>query len=355
MEEASLYSESLIYIIMLVSILLSALCSTLEATLLSTPLSFITGLEEQGAKGATRLKKLKQHPDRPISAILCLNTIANTVGASIVGSLVYEVYGDALVGIFSTIFTFAILILSEIIPKTIGTSYWRTLAIPASVIINGMIFVMFPLVWLLEKLTGLISSKSTQISVSREDISAMVSVATEEEVIEKEEKKMIQNLLKLDEITAHEIMTPSAVVEMAESHMSIRDFYDSEDLTHSRIPVYDDENDEYVVGYVLRQEILEKMAEDKFSTTLIEITRPIMTFAEQDTVSDIWEKMLEKKEHISVILDEYGSVRGIVTMEDVIETMLGHEIVDETDEVVDMQEYAKEQWEKAQKELIKAE
>jgi CBS domain containing-hemolysin-like protein len=218
-----------------------------------------------------------------------------------------------------------------------------------------MIFIMFPLVWVLEKLTGIISSKSTQISISREDISAMVSVATEEEVIEKEEKKMIQNLLKLDEITAHEIMTPSAVVEMAESHMTIRDFYDSEELTHSRIPVYDDENDEYVIGYVLRQEILEKMAEDKFTTTLDEITRPIMTFKEDDTVSDIWEKMLEKKEHISVILDEYGSVRGIVTMEDVIETMIGHEIVDETDEVVDMQEYAKEQWEKAQKELIKAE
>ena len=355
MEEASLYSESLIYIIMIASVLVSALCSTLEATLLSTPLSFITGLEEQGVKGAARLKRLKQHPERPISAILCLNTIANTVGASIVGSLVYEVYGDAIVGIFSTIFTFAILIFAEIIPKTIGTSYWRSLAIPASVIINGMIFIMFPLVWVLEKLTSVISSKSNQISISREDISAMVSVATEEEVIEKEEKKMIQNLLKLDEITAHEIMTPSAVVEMAEAHMTIREFYDSDDLTHSRIPVYDDENDEYVIGYVLRQEILEKMAEDKFTTKLDEITRPIMTFKEEDTVSDIWEKMLEKKEHISVILDEYGSVRGIVTMEDVIETMIGHEIVDETDEVVDMQEYAKEQWEKAQKELVKAE
>lgn len=340
---------------MFASVLLSALCSMLEATLLSTPISFITGLEEQGVKGAKRLKQLKQHPDRPISAILCLNTIANTVGASIVGSLVYEVYGDAIVGIFSTAFTFAILIFAEIIPKTIGTSYWRSLAIPASVIINGMIFIAFPLVWLLEKLTSLISSKSTQVSVSREDISAMVSVATEEEVIEKEEKKMIQNLLKLDEITAHEIMTPSAVVEMAEAHMTIREFYDSEELTHSRIPVYDDENDEYVIGYVLRQEILEKMAEDKFTTKLDEITRPIMTFKEEDTVSDIWEKMLEKKEHISVILDEYGSVRGIVTMEDVIETMIGHEIVDETDEVVDMQEYAKEQWEKAQKELVKAE
>lgn len=345
--------EQLIYIIMIISIALSALCSTLEATLLSTPLSYITGLEEQGAKGASRLKALKQNPDRPISAILCLNTIANTVGASIVGSLVYEVYGDAMVGVFSTIFTFAILILSEIIPKTIGTSYWRSLAIPASVIINAMIFIAFPLVWILERMQKLISSKSNQVSVSREDISAMVSVATEEEVIEKEEKKMIQNLLKLDEVTAHEIMTPSVVVEMVPGSMTIREFYDSEN-THSRILVYDEENDEYVVGYVLRSEVLEKMAEDNFSGTLNDIIRPILTFGEEDTVSDIWEKLLEKKEHISAILDEYGSLRGIVTMEDVIETMLGQEIVDEKDEVVDMQEYAKDQWEKAQKEMIKA-
>lgn len=343
-----------IYIIMFISIAISALCSTLEATLLSTPLSYITGLEDQGVKGASRLKKLKQNPDRPISAILCLNTIANTVGASIVGSLVYEVYGDALVGAFSTAFTLMILIFAEIIPKTIGTSYWRSIAIPASVIIEGMIFISFPLVWILEHLTKLISSKSNQISVSREDISAMVSVATEEEVIEKEEKKMIQNLLKLDEVTAHEIMTPSAVVEMIPNTMTIREYYDS-DISHSRIPVYDEENDEYIIGYVLRQEVLEKMAEDKFATPLQEILRPIMTFGEEDSVADIWEKLLEKKEHISVILDEYGSMRGIVTMEDVIETMLGHEIVDEKDEVVDMQEYAKEQWEKAQKEIIKAE
>ena len=343
--------EQLIYIIMFVSIALSALCSMLEATLLSTPLSYITGLEEQGIKGAQRLKNLKQNSDRPISAILCLNTIANTVGASIVGSLVYEVYGDALVGVFSTIFTFAILILSEIIPKTIGTSYWRSLALPASVIINAMIFISFPLVWILERLQRVISSRSNQVSVSREDISAMVSVATEEEVIEKDEKKMIQNLLKLDEVTAHEIMTPSVVVEMVPGSMTIKEFYDS-DNTHSRILVYDEENDEYVVGYVLRQEVLEKMAEDKFDAPLNDIIRPIMNFEEDDSVADIWEKLLEKKEHISAILDEYGSLRGIVTMEDVIETMLGQEIVDEKDEVVDMQEFAKDQWERVQQDII---
>lgn len=352
-EEVNMEAGQLIYIVMILAVAISALCSTLEATLLSTPLSFITGLEEQGVKGAKRLKSLKQNPDRPISAILCLNTIANTVGASLVGSLAAEAWGSAVIGLVSTLFTLGILIFSEIIPKTIGTSYWRTLAIPASAIISGMIFITFPLVWLLQRLTSIISSKSTQVSVSREDISAMVSVATEEEVIEKDEKKMIQNLLKLDEVTAHEIMTPSSVVEMAEGGMTIKEFYNS-DLTHSRILIYDEDNSDYAIGYVLRQTVLEKMAEDKFNTTVREIARPILTFSEDESVGNIWEKFLEKKEHISVIIDEYGTFRGIVTMEDVIETMLGQEIVDEKDEVVDMQEYAKEQWEKAQKDILKA-
>ena len=344
--------EELLYVVMFVSMAISALCSTLESTLLSTPLSFISGLEEQGVKGAKRLKALKQNPDQALSAILCLNTIANTVGASLVGSLVAEAYGSALIGVFSTVFTFAILIFSEIIPKTVGTSYWRSLAIPASRVISALIFIMYPLVWLLERLTRMISSRSTQVSVSREDISAMVSVATEEEVIEKDEKKMIQNLLKLDEITAHEVMTPSTVVEMADGAMTVKEFYDS-DLSHSRILVYDDDNSDYVIGYVLRQTVLEMMAEDKFSMTIREISRPILSFEEEESVGNIWEKFLEKKEHISVIIDEYGTFRGIVTLEDVIETMLGQEIVDERDEVVDMQEYAKEQWKAAQKDILK--
>ena len=155
-------------------------------------------------------------------------------------------------------------------------------------------------------------------------------------------------------MTAHEVMTPSTVVEMAEGQMTIREFYDS-DLTHSRILVYDEENSDYVIGYVLRQTVLEKMAEDSFNTKVREISRPVLSFAEDTPLGDIWEKFLEKKEHISVIIDEYGTFRGIVTMEDVIESMLGQEIVDETDEVVDMQEYAKEQWEKAQKDILKAE
>jgi CBS domain containing-hemolysin-like protein len=343
---------SLLVTYMLLALVLSSLCSLLEATLLSTPLSFINTLEQQGAKGVERLKRLKTDIDRPISAILVVNTIANTVGASLVGSEAARLYDSTGVGLVSGLFTFCILVFSEIIPKTIGSNYWRRLALPASGIIQVLIYLTFPIVWLLERLTHRISDGSDQVSVSREDVVAMVTTGAEEGVLEKQENKMIQNLLKLDDVKAHDIMTPSSVVTMAESSQTIRDFYNSDDFAKfSRIPLYDEENDDYVTGYVLKQEILEKLAEDRFNIRLKDLQRPILSFQEDESVSTIWEKLLEKKEHICVIIDEYGSMRGIVTLEDVIETMLGFEIVDESDEVVDMQQLAKEQWEEVQSRL----
>ena len=333
---------------MLLALVVSSICSVLEATILSTPITFINTLEQQGAKGAARLKKLKTDIDRPISAILVINTIANTVGASLVGAEAAKLFASTGVGVISGIFTFCILVFSEIIPKTIGSNYWRSLAVPASSIIQFLIYITFPIVWLVEKFTRLITDDSAP-AVSREEVVAMVSTGAEEGVLEKEENKMIQNLLKLDDVTAHEIMTPSSVVTMAESSQTIREFYNSDDFAKfSRIPLYEEENDDYITGYVLKQEILEKLAQDKFNIKLKDLARPILSFREDESVSNIWEKLLEKKEHISVIIDEYGSMRGIVTMEDVIETMLGFEIVDEKDEVVDMQELAKEQWQQVQ-------
>ena len=336
--------------------MLSGLCSVLEATLLSTPMSFISTLEQQAVAGVDRLKDYKSNIERPISAILILNTIANTVGASLVGSCAADYARevgyphDVVVGVVSAVFTLLVLTCSEIIPKTIGSTYWRRLAIPAVRIIHVMVVITFPLVWILEKITGLIADSSSQVAVSREEVEAMVNVGEEEGVIEKEEKQMIQNLLKLDEITAHEIMTPSVVVSMADSSMTVKEFYaDEEYRHHSRIPIYDDDNEDYITGYVLRQNVLEKLTEDKFSTTLKELSRPVLYFPEDKPVGDIWEELLAKKEHISIIIDEYGAIRGIVTMEDVIETMIGSEIVDEKDEVVDMQELAKAQWEEIQR------
>lgn len=350
----------LILIYMVASLVVSALCSVLEATLLSTPMSYITTLEAQDVPGWKRLKSYKTNIDRPISAILIINTIANTVGASLVGSQAastfaehngYDAgYSSMAVGVISGIFTFLILVFSEIVPKTIGSTYWRKLAIPASSAIHTMLFITYPIVCVLDKLTNRISKSSNQLSVSRDEVAAIVTVGAEEGVLEKKENRMIQHLLNLDNVTAHDIMTPSVVVSMAQEDMTLKEFYQEEEFKNrSRIPVYKGDESDYITGYVLRQEILEKLSEDKFKMKLSELVRPILSFPEHEEVSDIWEKMLEKKEHISIIIDEYGCLRGIVTMEDVIETMLGYEIVDEKDEVVDMQELAKEQWHQRQK------
>lgn len=334
----------------LFALVVSHICSLLESIMLTTPMSYVNTLEQRGAAGAERLKRLKSQIDRPISAILVMNTIANTVGASLVGGEAAKLFGSTGVGVVSGVFTLCVLLFSEIIPKTIGTTYWRSLALPASRVVMWLIWITFPLVFLIERVTHLISRRAATVNVSREDVAAMVTTGAEEGVLEKDENKMIQNLLRLDEFTAHEIMTPSSVVTMAERNQTIGDFYKEEEFKQfSRIPLYEEENDEYATGYVLKQEILEKMAEDKFSTPLKDLERPVLTFPEDTPVSDIWEKLLESKEHISVIIDEYGSMRGIVTMEDVIETMLGYEIVDEKDEVVDMQELAKAQWKQVQK------
>lgn len=334
----------------------SFLCSLLEATLYSTPITFINLLDEQGKKGAKLLKHLKTNIERPISAILILNTIANTAGASLVGSEAGRLFGSTGVGVVSGIFTLLVLTFSEIIPKTIGSTYWRTLSIPASRIIQMLIYISWPLVWLVEKMQKLISNNNETASVSREEVAAMVTTGTEEGVIEKDENRMIQNLLRLDSVTAYEIMTPSSVVTMAEASETIREFYKSEDnLKFSRIPLYEEENDDFVIGYVLKQEILEKMAEDKFTTKLKDLSRPILSFNEEEPVSNILEKFLGKKEHIAVVIDDFGAARGIVTLEDVIETMLGFEIVDEKDEVVDMQELAKDRWRQIQEKVSKEE
>lgn len=327
---------------------ISFLCSILEAVLLSTPMSFISMKETEGARGAARLKAYKTDIDKPISAILSLNTIAHTVGAAGVGAQSEKLFGNEYFAITSAILTLLILVLSEIIPKTIGANYWRQLALPGTRIIHTLVILTYPLVLFSELITRLFSNGNQQLSVSREEVSAMVTVGAEEGVFEKKENRMIQNLLKLDDITARDIMTPSSVVEMAEESTTLGEFYKNPAYrTYSRFPVYNEENDDFIKGYVLRQTILEKLSEDKFNLRLSDIMRPVLTFQESEPVSDIWEKLLAKKEHISIIIDEYGCFRGIVTMEDVIETMLGTEIVDEKDTVTDMQELAREKWEEA--------
>ena len=342
----------LVLLYLTLALAISFLCSVLEAVLLSTPMSFISMKESENARGAKLLKKQKTDIDKPIAAILSLNTIAHTVGAAGVGSEAVKVFGEAYFGIISAILTILILVLSEIIPKTVGARYWRTLAIPAASTIQVLIIICYPLVLLSELITKIVSNGKQAQSVSREEVSAMATVGAEEGVLNLQENKMIQNMLKLNHVKAEQIMTPRVVVSYLPSDTTLRDFYANKTCrSYSRIPVYN-EQDEYVSGYVLKQNVLEKLTEDKFELPLSDIMRPILYFSEGESVSVIWEKMLEKKEHISAIINEYGCFQGIVTMEDIIETVFGLEIVDENDAVADMQKLARDRWQK-QQELIK--
>ena len=331
----------LIILFLLGALSLSFLCSILEAVLLSTPMSYISMKESQGSKTASLMKQYKVNVDRPVGAILSLNTIAHTIGSAGVGAESIKVFGDEYFGLISAIPTLLILVFSEIIPKTIGASYWRSLAMPSTKIIHVLIFITYPLVLLSELITKVFTPKNHQASVSREEVSAMVDVGTTEGIFRESESKIIKSCIRLIGVKAREIMTPSVVVETANVTLTIKEFYEQQAWNFSRIPVYDNSKD-YVIGYVLKDVVLKELSEDKFETKLSDLVRPILSFNEDDSVYQIWEKMLEKREHISIILDEYGCLRGVVSMEDVIETMTGVEIVDEYDVAVDMRAFAKE-------------
>lgn len=331
----------LILLYLLGALALSFLCSILEAVLLSTPMSFISMKENEGNKTAILMKRYKNNVDRPVGAILSLNTITHTIGSAGVGAESIKIFGEEYFGLISAILTLLILVLSEIIPKTIGASYWRSLAMTSTKIIRVLIFITYPLVLLSEVITKIFTPKSHQVSVSREEVSAMVDVGTTEGIFRESESKIIKSCIHLAGVKAREIMTPSIVVETANMSLTIKEFYDQQTWNFSRIPVYDT-NKDYIVGYVLKDMVLKALSDDKFDTKLSDMVRSILSFNEDDSVYQIWEKMLEKREHISIIVDEYGCLRGVVSMEDIIETMTGVEIVDEDDVAVDMQAFAKE-------------
>lgn len=334
-------------IFLLGALCISFLCSILEASLMSTPISYITLKEEEGLKAATRFKQYKQDPSRALAAILSLNTIANTIGAAGVGKQATVVFGSQWFGLISALTTILILVFSEIIPKTIGTAHWKSLTTFTATTIRVLIAILFPVVIAVEFIQKLISgNKKGDISISRDEIGAMADVAEETGELEEDENEIIQNLINIDEIEAKEAMTPRVVSAIAPESMTIKDFYkDRRFLHHSRIPVYAD-NDEYITGYIMRMEALQLMAEDKFACPLSQIKRNVASYPEETTIDKIWDEMLKSKEQIAVIINEYGSFQGLITMEDIIETVLGDEIVDENDAVVDMQQLALDKWHK---------
>ena len=350
----------LLFAYLFLALFVSFLCSIMEAVLLSTPISFLIVKDDEGSTWAKGFIDLKTNVDKPLSAILSLNTMAHTIGAAGVGAQATAVFGEVYFGLVSAVLTVLILVLSEIIPKTIGAIYWKRLSKVSSKIMKGMIVVSYPLVVMSAFITKLISKNSPEQTTSREEIAVLANIGADEGIFSTKEHKIIQNILQLKNVKAKEIMTPRVVVDLADEEEYLTDFFkreqeekkeDDKSLKFSRIPVYS-EDEEDITGYVFRQDVFEKLAEDKFELRLKDIRRDIIVVPNTIVIFTLWEKLLEENEHIALIVDEYGGLDGVVTMEDIIETLLGLEILDEKDTITDMQKYAKEKWEK-EKEKIK--
>ena len=292
--------------------------------------------------------ELKEDIDKPLSAILTVNTIAHTVGAAGVGAQATLVFGKAYFGVVSAILTLLILIFTEIIPKTLGANYSKELSMISTRIIQGMILITYPFVWMSSLLTKVLSRDRGALTTSRDEISALASIGTQEGIFAEKENKIIQNLIKLKNIKVKEIMTPRIVVVTASEDMTMKEFQENKEFLHySRIPIYRNDKD-HITGYILREVVFENLADGNPDLKLKAIQRDIVTLPSAITLFDAWEELLRNKEHISLIVDEYGGMDGITTLEDIIETLLGFEIVDEKDKVVDMQQYAMKRWREKQ-------
>jgi CBS domain containing-hemolysin-like protein len=333
---------TLLILYVLLAIGVSFLCSIMEAVLLSITPSYVAALEDEGDATGTRLRELKKDIDRPLAAILTLNTFAHTLGAAGAGAQAVVVFGDAYIGAFSAVLTLLILILSEIIPKTLGAVYWRQLASPIAALIKPLIWILYPLVWLSQQLTKLLARGEQEQQVSRAEFAALANLGAEEGVFNPQESRILQSLLRFSELVARDVMTPRTVMVAFPTTKPVREISDNE-LRFSRFPVFEDNRD-HVTGYALRSEILRTVAEDRGDTPVGEIQRDVLTVPEMLPLPRLFERLLERKEHLALVVDEYGGTQGIATMEDVVETLLGLEIVDEADTVQDMQVLARERW-----------
>lgn len=336
---------TLLIFYLLLAVLVSFFCSVAEAVLLSVRPSYIAVLEVQGSRSAKKLKKLCNNLDRPLAAILTANTIAHTVGAAGVGAQAAVVFGNQYIGLTSAILTFLILIFSEIIPKTLGAVYWRQLAAPFAVLIAGLTQLLLPFVLLSEKLTRLLSRSGAGVhTFSRDEFEAMAQIGVDEGLLESKELKIVTNLMRLRQLSARDIMTPRPVVFSASEKMTVRGFFTAHsENAFSRIPVYA-ENEDDITGYVLKSDLLMAQARDEFDKSLLEFRRPFLMFLDVLDASSIFDRLIHGKNQIALVLDEYGTMQGIVTMEDVMETLIGLEIMDESDKVDDMQKLAHKRW-----------
>ena len=336
-----------------ISLVFSFLCSILEAALLSTTPLFINMKLKEGRKYAPVLDRYKQNIDLPLSAILTLNTFAHTIGAAGVGSQVQKLWGNEYITVASLILTLIILIASEIIPKTLGALYWKRLGKFTTVSLRIMIYSpLYPFIILTNFITRSLRREETEDQrISRLEFNAITDSVIEDGVIEDEESQILQNLMKFQSIRVKSIMTPQIVIDSAEESISIEEFYEKNaDTPFSRIPIYKEELNQFS-GFVLKDEVMEMIIEKKGTKPLKSLARPITAVNEETPIIKLFSKLIEKKAHIAMVVDEYGMVSGLVTMEDIFETLIGLEIVDEMDNVEDMQVLARKTWEARAKKL----
>jgi CBS domain containing-hemolysin-like protein len=333
----------LFYVFM--ALFFSFMCSVSEATLLSITPSYIAGLKDTNPKKAAQLQRLKvDNIDQSLAAILTVNTIANTLGAIGAGSKVTAVFGSAWFGVFSGVMTLLILFLAEIIPKTLGATYWRQLAGFTTSYVNALIKIMYPLILVSEKLTKLISRGKKLHDFSRDEFVAMAGVGREQGLINERESKIIRNLFLFKSVEASTVMTPRIVVSALQGDQTVDEALNDPAKVHfSRLPIYGDNLDS-VSGFVLREDLLVAKNQGQGHKPLTDFRRDITAVMSSTPLSGLMETLLEQRQHIALVVGEYGETKGLVTLEDVVETLLGIEILDEGDKVDDMQKLARQMW-----------
>lgn len=309
----------------------------------------------EGTQVGKILKGFKDNIDRPLAGILTVNTIAHTAGAIGVGQEATKIWADSnplITGLLvPAVMTAAILILSEIIPKTIGANNWRFLAPFTVRSLDVVIKITYPIIWLCQLITRAFNSSEKNV-FSRTDFLAMAQIGSQEGALDEAESKFIHNLLHFKNYKVKEVMTPRTVAVSAPQGMTAREFYDmQEELVFSRIPLRENHEQETIIGYILKDEVLEHLIDDDQDKELKHFKRDIISVSETYSIFNLFNDFIEKREHIALVVDDFGGMAGLVTMEDIVETLLGAEIVDETDKIVDLQDMAKKQWKSRYKKI----
>ena len=334
---------TLILITFVLVVLVCFICALMEAVFMSVTHTYVAMQVRDNRRSGKLLEHLKENIDRPISAILTLNTISNTLGSAFLGAQVQATYGSSALTVLSVALTISILTFAEILPKILGATHWKTLAPICAYVIQLMIFILYPVVRLSEFLSSFFT-KPDEAVVTREEMIMTAELGVDEGTLHSKESNIIKNLLMLNSMFVSDIMTPRSVFFALPAEMTVEEVSQKhKPIRFSRIPVYEGSLDN-IVGLTHRYKILEALSADLHKTSLKEISGPIHTVPERTAVASVMDLFVKRKEHLFLAVDEYGIVTGLVTLEDAIETLLGVEIVDEFDNVTDMRQYALEQW-----------